>query len=516
MTAELVESGPLPWPTAAAARFTLRRGSGRARHAILLCAALSVLLRIRFLFTPLTADEGGFLAIARAWMHGADLYEDIWVDRPQGLLALFAGWDRLSGGHTQSIRLLAMLFGVAAVLACAAIAKTLAGWGPAVLAALFVAVLSSAPAAEGFLANGELLSGTLGAVSLAVSTTVVVGMPPRRRTASLMAFAGVMAGLSISVKQSGIDGYAVMASWLLLAMLFGWRSRRWALAAFGWLTGGLALVVGLLMVHGALTGWDDWYFAFAGYRLASRSALDGADWGRFWGTMAYVSPVFGPVVIAMVCIGCALVLTGRARRLAGTRPEFAIPVLWLLSAGFGFLMGGQFFRHYWIILSFPVATCAALVINSLGRPSRRWATAAAAVIPALCYAASLILLPRVEVPLRTGGESRLAKAEQVGAWFRANHQAGDSIYVLCSGASVYAHARSDPPYPYLWHDNVLLVPGAVDQLFAMLSSETRPTFVARFQSPRACGLRADQEQILTDHYRPLVTVAGAEVLVRTT
>ena len=65
---------------------------------------LTVLLRLRFFCTPLTSDEGGYLAIGRAWGHGRDLYRQVWIDRPQGLLALFRYWDNIFGGSTASIR----------------------------------------------------------------------------------------------------------------------------------------------------------------------------------------------------------------------------------------------------------------------------------------------------------------------------------------------------------------------------------------------------------------------------
>jgi hypothetical protein len=56
---------------------------GRTWWWITAAVIVSVLLRVRMLFTPINADEGGYLAIARAWAHGRVLYRDVWVDRPQ-------------------------------------------------------------------------------------------------------------------------------------------------------------------------------------------------------------------------------------------------------------------------------------------------------------------------------------------------------------------------------------------------------------------------------------------------
>ena len=60
------------------------------------------------------------------------------------------------GLGTPGIRILAILAGVVGVIASASIAKTLFGPTAAALAALFVAVLSSTPDYEGFIADGEL------------------------------------------------------------------------------------------------------------------------------------------------------------------------------------------------------------------------------------------------------------------------------------------------------------------------------------------------------------------------
>ena len=86
---------------------------------VVISVLASLALRIRFITTPLSSDEGGYLAVARAWASGRSLYGQAWVDRPQGLLLLFRAWDRLTGGSPAAIRTMAMLFGCLAVVALA-------------------------------------------------------------------------------------------------------------------------------------------------------------------------------------------------------------------------------------------------------------------------------------------------------------------------------------------------------------------------------------------------------------
>jgi len=173
---------------------------------------VSVRMRVRMMFTPINADEGGYRAIARAWGHGRVLYRDVWVDRPQGLLVLFRVWDSLSRGHTSSIRVMAMLFGALLVVSTAVLVWQLYGHVAARWAALICALLSTNPVLEGYMVNGELLCGAVATTGLAVS---VIGLD-RSGFGGWMFAAGFLAGLALSLKQSGFDGLVAMLLWLAI------------------------------------------------------------------------------------------------------------------------------------------------------------------------------------------------------------------------------------------------------------------------------------------------------------
>ena len=467
----------------------------------------AVLLRLRFWFTPMTADEGGFLAIGRAWGSGSHLYRDVWVDRPQGLLVVFRLWSDIAGGSTASVRIMATLFGAFAVVSSAVIARSIAGRTAGVLAGLFVAVLSSAPIIEGFIANGELLSGAFSVAGLAVSCMVITS----RLGTRWMFVSGVLAGCAMSIKQSGLDGFLAVFAWLVLAFVFTWRERAIVLRSLALLIAGFALVIAVLALHGALTGWHDWWFAFAGYRLQSRSAFVGADWPRFWTTLRVAVPILGPMVIAvLICAAAWLDAPDHE-----PRAEHALLGLWMLAAIAAFLSGGQFHRHYWVTLAFPVAVIGAVLIAAIRVRWQQVAVVAFVLVPAIASSARLIALPRDQVPIRTSTDARLIKDEDMADWFLANRADGETMYIMCAGAAFYGNALEDPPFPYLWYDNVRQVPGAREQLGAMLTSvDTRPTFVALAQSPNGCDVSGVSTAALKSFYRPLARVRGTLILVR--
>src|SRR5262249_20277759 len=150
-----------------------------------------------------------------------------------------------------------------------------------VLAAVLVAAASSAALIEGFLANGELLSGAFSALAVAVAATVIT----RRLSVRWLMVAGALGSLAGSIKQSGVDGFGAVFAWLALAAAFSFGDeRRRHLLGLTALVGGFVAMATPFIVHGAITGWSRWTFAIAGARVGSNSALSGANWHRLLAT----------------------------------------------------------------------------------------------------------------------------------------------------------------------------------------------------------------------------------------
>jgi hypothetical protein len=476
------------------------------RLAVIAAVAVSVALRIRFVFAPVGTDEGGYLAIARAWRHGADLYHDVWVDRPQGLLVLFRAYDMVIG-PVGLVRVLSLVFGAIAVVAVAWGVRAVAGVPSGTAAALLVAVMSASPAIEGFQANGELLSGAMSAVAVALACGVLT----HRLAERWMVAAGVAGALGWSLKQSGIDGLAAVALFLLLAGVLRWDSWLVTGGRLGRLAAGAVGVVGLSALHGALTGWGDWTYAVWGYRLEKRSALEGADWPRLWQTAVDAWPVFLLVVIGLVVVAVVLHRSGTA--VIGSRAGVLF-VIWPGTALLGFLLGGQFFHHYWVILTFPIGALCGLLVGRLPSRQVRSAVLFVMLMPMLGSFVSIVHLPNRTVNERISGEQRSYRAKAAGEWLAAHRHPGDSLYVLCAAANLYAYAEMDPIYRYLWFDGVQQGRNAQDDLVALLAGDDPPTWVAAVDLVGACTGSAAVADALTTRYHAVETVDGIALLLR--
>ena len=53
-------------------------------------AVVAAGLRLPFIWTGVSIDEGGFAYVAQQWARGGRLYDDdAWIDRPQGLILAY-------------------------------------------------------------------------------------------------------------------------------------------------------------------------------------------------------------------------------------------------------------------------------------------------------------------------------------------------------------------------------------------------------------------------------------------
>ena len=240
--------------------------------ALAAAAVASFILHIPFLTTPLSVDEGGYGYVAQLVGEGCRPVRRRLGRPPAGPAAAVprARW-RCRVGHAFDIRLMAALWSCAIAVVLGLLITHARGRRAGAVAALLSGLLSTAPVIEGFSANGELMATLPALVALALTARWQV-----RGGLRLMFVAGLFAGAGFLVKQSGYDGGLAVGLWLLLAAWRGWRPAGEALRALGALALGVALIIGAAALHGALTGFHDWWFAVADYRLSVESVATGS------------------------------------------------------------------------------------------------------------------------------------------------------------------------------------------------------------------------------------------------
>jgi len=137
---------------------------------------------------------------------------------------------------------------------------------------------------------------------------------------------------------------------------------------------------------------------------------------------------------AAVVLGCALVLgvAGLAQRAVRHFPRSLLPrasadsllVLWLAAASFAFMIGGGYWRHYWLLLTAPISALAGVAAARM----RRFAViaVAAAVAPALLISGWVFAGSPSKITWRAASDHQAVVDERVAAWYLANRRAAAS------------------------------------------------------------------------------------------
>jgi hypothetical protein len=164
-----------------------------------------------------------------------------------------------------------------------------------------------------------------------------------------------------------------------------------------------------------------------------------------------------------------------------------------------------------VILTFPLGTLIGALSTSVERGAARAAFVACALVAPIGAGVAASATVRREVGPALEDDTRLVANEHVADWFRQRAVPGDAIYALCASAGLYGNVAHDPPFPYLWHDNVINIPGARERLAAMLEVPDAPSFVAVYQAPSSCDPSGEVGRALAERYELIDTIDGIAI-----
>ncbi|SCL27604.1 Dolichyl-phosphate-mannose-protein mannosyltransferase [Micromonospora rhizosphaerae] len=449
-----------------------------------------------FLWAGLGMDEGGYAHVVQQWSRGARLYGEAWLDRPQGLLLTYRIllWVNDDGW---TIRLGAVLAGLAITVLVGLIGWLLVGRRAGVTAAGLYAVVGVAPNIEGFTLNGELLASA--PATLAVAAALLWH---RYRSAGWLVTAGLAAGVATTMKPSGLDGIAAG----LVVVLLGTRPGRVAGSPPALFLSASAVPVGLSALHGWHLGWHEYWTALAGYQFAAMGgpvAGPGARWADFTSSLG---PAARDLAVVAAAAGVGL------RRLRGSRSARRVLLAWLGGAALGVNLGGSYWPHYYLQLLPPLTVLAAAAIATIRRPRLRTTAAVTAVLPQLVWLAALVPATPDQRQHRIPYYGLARRDERIAAVIRTETSPEDRIFVLVSESNIYFLAQRTTDYPYLWGKPIEKIPDALPRLRGMLDGPDRPALVVLNSDPGKVDRSGELGRILASHYRTGRMVDGVPLL----
>jgi len=441
----------------------------------------AVALRVPFLNTPLTADEGGYAEIARLWAHGGTLYSGLWVDRPQGLLLAFRAALATGATSVADLRLLAAAAGATLALLVGLVGSQLFGRRGGIVAALLAAVAGASPYIEGFTLSGELLASVATVAAVAALLAHV-----RTEAASLLIVAGLLAGAALMVKQSAFDA---LGAGVATVAFGGTRLALRRLVVFV-VAAAAPVVAGIASSGNA----EAWYGAVVGYGLRAGPSL-AARLAAFATSLPAFTLALGIV---------------SAFALLGWRHAPLVLRAWASAAVVGVLVGGSFHPHYYLQLVAPLALLASAGLLHSGR---RVLVLSAGVVAAVVLAAAplWLLSGGAQASWLWPGDGHLRTDAAVARTVRALTHADAPVFVVWADADLYYLADRPPALRYLWLRNLLTIPGAVAVADRMLALR-RPTVVVEAQRSSLADPSGETAAILRHDYRVVRTVEGTAIL----
>ncbi|MBA2956040.1 hypothetical protein GON03_17005 [Nocardioides sp. MAH-18] len=445
-------------------------------------AALAGLCVTPYAGRTLSPDEGGLLLLASQWTSGSSLYGDYFVDRPPGLIALFALADGL-GGSAWAVRALGILAVVSSVLLAGLVGR--AAGGSPVLPALTAAILVVTPLFGGTVVNGELL----GLPFLIGGCAAVVTAARSDRWLPWAVLAGVLGAAAALVKQSLLD-VLVLAVVLLLA-----RRRPAALAAVvGAAAVTITVAVGLAALRGTAPGdlWD----AAVVFRQQAAAVIATSATGS-------TASRLGALLLALLATGVPLLLVALARRARGAElfwPALAV-LAWELFVVLG---GGSYWLHYLMGLVPGLVLLAAAAGQRSPRPGRLLVAAYAVAGASAVVALVVVAVRPIERP-----------EGPAIAWLDAHARPGDTAVVAFGGPNILEATGLRSPYPDLWSLPVRVHDPDLVALTSLMRSAARPTWlVVAGESLGSWGIDAAvADEVMADHYAR-ATTAGDWTIYR--
>ena len=427
------------------------------RVIVVAAALLTVLVRLPFLSWVLTVDEGGYAYGARMWFSGVTLYSDeLWFDRPQGIFIAFKIGMWLFGESTEALRLTVALWAAATTAVLVVLTDRMLGWRVAIIAGFVYAVVSTAPAVEGFIANAELFM-------LLPSTIAVWAIWQRSYL-----WAGLLVGIAVLLKPSGAALLPLAAIWLIQDRE---SFRCWI--RFGLGTGVFPL---LAISHGIWSvGLYGYLYPTVLFRLGAGS--NPSPWIHLLAGWWFTAVIWLPLVV--LAIPAWRSLRGRReRRFLG---------IWLATAVMGIALGGNWFVHYFLQLLPPLTILAAASVAHLADQSR-WShrTAVPIAVSLAGVAVAALIIPWTGAG-PTAGADRLFDNpgyrvnSAIATYVRETTAEDETIYVAVAHADIVYLSKRQTASPFLYAQQIFESDDAFDSVVEMLNAR-EPTIVIAIEA----------------------------------
>jgi hypothetical protein len=461
---------------------------------------MTLALHLLYLSRDLGSDEGGFAMVARGWRSaGPYLYGQQWVDRPPGLLVVFAAADRLG---PVGVRLMAGVCATVLVAAAAWAAAVVAGRRGAGWSALTAFAFATSPLLGAYQLNGEIIAAPLVMVSIAAVLHAVHRSTGALKRGFLAVVAGSAAAAAVLVKQDFAEGL-VFAGVLLVGgpVVARFPTRRAVATGAALLVGATAWIVATGAWAASRVGIPALVYATYGFRADANDVL--ARWSWHAPEVRLLQLAGLASVSGMLFLAVQIPLGQRHRGAVRSPLAWAVTATAALGV-FAVGLGGSYWPHYLIELV-PVLALAAGIACVTGASGQRWTRR----LVSSAAAVTVLTAPVAVVALHLDRSQSLTVAD----WLASSAHRHDTVVVPFTHANVIGESGLTSPYPYSWSLPTRTLDPHLRLLTATLDASASPTWVVRWDAPDTWGLDPGDRigRALHAHYREVAVVCGHPV-----
>lgn len=465
---------------------------------LLIAVLLGVAVRVAFFELPMIHDEGGYALAARGWFEGSgQLYDDLWISRPQGIFVIYGISMKIFGYGVAAFRAMAWVFATLTIFAVWFYARRWTSPRTALFAVVLCTLMLGSPSLEGYTANAEIFSG----MPAAFAMFWLLRQYQTGWTRKGLIGVGILIGISTVLKPSGITLWPAAVAFLMLTTEDNWKASAKRSA---WVTLGLTIAGVVTLLHGWTLGFSDFFYATFLYRLQQQSSMS-VGWAhnlRAIGWM-FINAAELFLAIALVWIfRMRLPLVSvlpRATRspnawqrwkvafwhMCRTDAGSLLIVIWIIAAIVGITMGGDYWTHYLVLLVPPLALWLARSIDGIVHALVGWRQR----LTIAMFALLLILPYGVALDGTDGIYQRLYRhpgypaQNEVARYVRENTNPDQTIYVAFDQASIYYLADRKPAYRHLYDQELRALTDSYGDIISILNSNDRPVYIVSTLHP---------------------------------
>lgn len=473
---------------------------------------LSLAVRIPFFRIPLLADEGGYAYATTGWVEGTgQLYDDLWISRPQGIFLIYAGILDLFGGDSVAFRFAAWIAIALTTITVWGFARIWASPWASTVAAIAFAIMSGLPNLEGYSANSEMFMGFPAALgALWLLRTSRTGWHPWH-----LVGIGILLGIATSIKPAAVVMVPVACAFIM--MLKDGAPRRARIRRCLFVMAGIVIVGALSLLHGWYLGWYDFIYATFTYRLTAQSSatvglqhnleaigrlalrswalitltlmlafLLHLDWIRDARRLGPLAPAFRRFRDWLAADPRGDVARPRTHLYSLADDGHLLLRLWIVGSLFGISIGGDWWAHYLIQVAAPLSIWMAVALSGILPALRRGARL-------VVTTGSLLLLIIPFWVLLLGSTERMTNAmfshpgypaqAEIAAYIREHTEPGTTFYVAFDQASIYYLADRSPAYRHLYDQELRGIPESYSDIITIIRSDERPEYIVATRQP---------------------------------